>query len=104
MAKINTRNVEAAPTQEKDYLLWDDELPGFGLRVFASGKRSYLFQYRALGRTRRFTIGLHGVWTPELARKEAKVLLGRIAQGENPAEERQQIGSASCRERVCQYV
>src|SRR3546814_2185218 len=89
MAKINTRNVEAAPTQEKDYLLWDDELPGFGLRVFASGKRSYLVQYRALGRTRRFTIGLHGVWTPELARKEAKVLLGRIAQGENPAEERQ---------------
>ncbi|AGH51412.1 tyrosine-type recombinase/integrase [Sphingobium scionense] len=89
MAKINKRNVDAAPTQEKDYFLWDDELPGFGLRVFASGKRSYLVQYRALGRTRRFTIGLHGVWTPELARKEAKVLLGRIAQGENPAEERQ---------------
>lgn len=89
MAKINKRNVDAAEVREKDYFVWDDELPGFGLRVFASGKRSYLVQYRALGRTRRFTIGLHGVWTPEMARKEAKVLLGRIAQGENPAEERQ---------------
>lgn len=88
MAKINKRNVDAAEVREKDYFVWDDELPGFGLRVFASGKRSYLVQYRALGRTRRFTIGLHGVWTPEMARKEAKVLLGRIAQGENPAEER----------------
>src|SRR3546814_13974927 len=87
MAKINKRNVDAAPTQEKDYFLWDDELPGFGLRVFASGKRSYLVQYRGLGRTRRFTIGLHGGWTPELARKEAKVRTGSIAQGENPAEE-----------------
>ena len=64
-------------------------MPGFGLRVFASGKRSYLIQYRATGRTRRYTIGLHGVWTPETARQEAKVQLGRIAASDNPAEERQ---------------
>lgn len=89
MAKINKRTVDGAVSKEKDYFIWDDDLPGFGLRVFASGKRSYLIQYRALGRSRRFTIGLHGVWTPELARKEAKALLGKIAQGDNPAEERQ---------------
>jgi integrase len=47
-----------------------------------------LIQYRAAGRTRRFTIGLHGVWTPETARREAKILLGRVAQGENPSEEK----------------
>jgi hypothetical protein len=33
-----------------------------------------------------WTIGVHGAWTPEMARKEARVLLGRVAQGKNPAE------------------
>lgn len=89
MAKLTKRVVDAAESREKDYVIWDDELPGFGLRVFASGKRSYVLQYRALGRSRRYTIGLHGVWTPETARQEAKVQLGRVAQGDNPAEERQ---------------
>src|SRR5262249_5689736 len=89
MAKLTKRIVEAAEAQSKDYVIWDDELPGFGLRVFTSGKRSYLIQYRSAGRSRRYTIGQHGVWTPELARKEAKVQLGRVAQGDNPAEERQ---------------
>ena len=89
MAKLTKRIVDAAVVREKDYFIWDDELPGFGLRVFASGKRSYLIQYRAAGRTRRYTIGLHGVWTPETARQEAKVQLGRVARGDNPSEERQ---------------
>lgn len=86
--KLTKRVVDASVVGEKDYFIWDSELPGFGLRVFASGKRSYLVQYRARGRTRRYTIGLHGIWTPETARQEAKAQLGRIAQGENPAEER----------------
>ncbi len=89
MAKLTKRVVDAADIRDKDYFIWDDELPGFGLRVFASGKRSYLIQYRAAGRTRRFTIGLHGIWTAETARQEAKVQLGRVAKGDNPSEERQ---------------
>ena len=56
--------------------------------MFASGKRSYLVQYRADGRTRRVTIGFHGHLTAEQARKKAEVLLGKIADGENPAEDR----------------
>ena len=89
MTKLTKRFVETAEPQSKGHVIWDDELPGFGLRVFASGKRSYLIQYRAAGRTRRYTIGLHGVWTPETARQEAKVQLGRVARGDNPSEERQ---------------
>jgi hypothetical protein len=59
------------------------------LSEVVAGKRSYVIQYRAAGRSRRYTIGLHGVWTPETARQEAKVQFGRVAQGDNPAEERQ---------------
>jgi len=88
MPKLTRRTVEATAIKASDYIIWDEELPGFGLRVFASGKRSYLVQYRAAGRSRRYTIGLHGVWTPEAAKREAKVLLGQVARGGNPAEDR----------------
>ena len=89
MVKITKRVVEAADAREKDYLVWDDELPGFGLRVFSSGKRSYVIQYRTRGRSRRYTIGLHGAWAPETARREARVQLGRVAGGDDPVEDRQ---------------
>ena len=101
MPKITKRVVDASEAREKDYVIWDDELPGFGLRVFASGKRSYVIQYRALGRSRRFTIGLHGVWTPETARQEAKAQFGRVARGDNPAEERQLDHNAITVKELC---
>ena len=105
MAKLTKRVVDAATARSSDYFIWDDDLAGFGLRVFTSGKRSYLIQYRAAGRTRRYTIGLHGVWTPETARKEARILLGRIAQGQNPAEERRIDARAITVKELCaQYV
>jgi Arm DNA-binding domain len=105
MAKLSKRTVGSAATRSSDYFIWDDELPGFGLRIFQSGKRSYLVQYRAAGRTRRYTIGLHGAWTPETARREARILLGRIAQGEDPAQERLLDAKAITVKELCeQYL
>src|SRR6266404_4291703 len=89
MVKITKRVVEAAEVGERDYLIWDDEMPGFGLRIFSSGQRSYVIQYRTRGRSRRYTIGLHGAWAPETARREASVQLGRVAGGDDPVEDRQ---------------
>src|SRR5260370_20490729 len=80
---------EGADAREKGYLIWDDDLPGFGLRVFSSGKRSYVIQYRTRGRSRRYTIGIQGAWAPETARREARVQLGRVAGGNDPVEDRQ---------------
>ncbi len=88
MPKLTKRTVDTSEIRSSDYVIWDEDLPGFGLRVFKSGKRSYVVQYRAAGRSRRVAIGLHGLWTPEEARREAKVLLGQVARGGNPAEER----------------
>ena len=89
MPKLTKRTADSAKAREKDYFIWDNELPGLGLRVYTSGKRSYVIHYRFAGRSRRFTIGLHGFWTPELARQEARVLFGKIAGGEDPSEQRQ---------------
>ncbi|MBB2964344.1 site-specific integrase [Methylobacterium sp. R2-1] len=88
MPRITKRLVEAAEPNGRDYFIWCDELPGFGVRIFASGRRSYLVQYRANGRSRRATLGLHGALTADEARREAKALLGQVARGEDPAEER----------------
>lgn len=102
MVKLTKRVVDTAIAESKDYVLWDDELPGFGLRIFPTGKRSYLIQYRADGRSRRYTIGLHGVWTPETARREAKAQLGRVAQGDDPAEERAELNKAMSMKELCE--
>ncbi len=89
MTKLTKRIVEAFEIQNKDYLIWDADLSGFGVRIYPSGKKTYLIQYRAGKRTRRYTIGAHGVLTADEARLEAKRLLGDVARGEDPSGKRQ---------------
>jgi len=87
MVKLTRQVVDAVTIRTKDYIIWDDTLPGFGLRVFTSGRRSYVIQCRAFGRSRRCTIGPHGLWTADQARHEAKAKLGKIRRGEHLAPE-----------------
>jgi integrase len=70
-------------------ILWDRTLPGFGCRVFRSGVRSFILDYRAGGRMRRLTLGRYGVLTPHQARERAVQTLGAVSGGADPAEERQ---------------
>lgn len=84
--KLTKRCVDAA---KPGTTIWDGEIPGFGLRVSKSGARSYVLKYRRGAAQRWLTIGRHGApWTPETARSEAKKLLGRIEEGQDPAAER----------------
>lgn len=84
MAKLTKRIIDGLQPQDKDFFEWDDELPGFGVRVWPSGRKTYVAQYRAGRQTRRFKIGVHGPLTVEEARREAKVVLGDVARGEDP--------------------
>lgn len=102
MPKLTKRVVDAVEIRTKEYVIWDEELPGFGLRIFPSAKRSYVVQYRQAGRSRRYAIGLHGIWTPETARAEAKKLLGRVAGGEDPAEQRKLDRNAMTVRELCE--
>ena len=85
MAKLTKRAVEAVEPAGQDVFVWDEQLPGFGLRVLPSGKRGYLIQYRAKGRTRRLALGLHRVLTPEQARRRAAELLAEVRRGGDPS-------------------
>ncbi|MEO9336779.1 tyrosine-type recombinase/integrase [Mesorhizobium sp. SB112] len=88
MTKITKRSVDAAAPTDKEFFLWDEELKGFGLRVYPSGRKMYLAQFRAGGRLRRVNIGLHGAVTPDLARTEAMKHLSQVRLGADPAGER----------------
>jgi len=84
--KLTKRRVDATKAGET---IWDGEIRGLGLRVFASGVRSYVFKYRRGGVQRWHTIGLHGSpWTPDTARKEALRLKRLVDEGRDPATEK----------------
>lgn len=64
MPKLTKRVIDAAEIQAAEYFIWDDELPGFGLRVLPSGRKGYIVQYRAGRRSRRMSLGPSTVPSP----------------------------------------
>jgi len=58
------------PRDQSDVIFFDDDLPGFGLRVRSGGSRKFVVDYRQGGIRRRFTIGSARVLTLEEARTE----------------------------------
>jgi hypothetical protein len=75
MPKITERVVDALKPRGKPHFEWDSEIKGFGLRVMPTGVTSYVFQYRNVNRIQRlFTIGKHGAFAPDEARREAENL------------------------------
>ena len=83
--KITKRTVDRITGDGSDRFYWDDDLPGFGLRVRASGRKYYVVQFRANGRLRRMTLGRHGAVTPETARRRAMALISEAKGGKDPA-------------------
>ena len=72
-AKLTKRAVEAVRPADRDLILWDTELKGFGCKVTPKGKRVYFAYYRTReGQQRRPSIGVHGAMTCEQARETAR--------------------------------
>jgi integrase len=92
--RITKKVVDGLNPESRDVWVWDTELKGFGLRARPTGRKSYVVEYRpgAGGRgvrKQRYTIGQHGSpWTPDAARKKAIEVLGDVAKGGDPAQER----------------
>ncbi|HEX2239087.1 MAG TPA: Arm DNA-binding domain-containing protein, partial [Gammaproteobacteria bacterium] len=68
---------------------WDDELPGFGVRVYPNGKKAFVLSYRIAGRKRLMTLGSYGQYTVDQARKLARKHLVSIDSGIDPLEAHQ---------------
>ncbi|MFC1660871.1 tyrosine-type recombinase/integrase [Gemmatimonadota bacterium] len=73
---------------------WDEVVPGFGVRVYPSGRQSYVLHYGEASKRRLLTLGKVGVITLSQARDQARELLVSVANGADPLEERERRRAA----------
>lgn len=92
MPKITKQTIESTPAQASgDAWVWDSVVEGFGVRVQASGRKTYVVRYRARDarRTqRKMTLCRCSDTTPDKARDMARDVFIRVATGEDPAADR----------------
>ena len=81
---LSKRVLERLSVNGKDAIFWDRDLAGFGVRVYPSGKKVFVVQTRAFGRSKRVTLGKYPNLTPEVARKNATAMIARIKKGQPP--------------------
>jgi hypothetical protein len=97
VANLTKRYVDSLQfTQESDYLVWDQKLRGFGIRIrehlakdgSVQKRKTFVVGYRPKGsrQYRRFVIGTYGPMTVEQARIEALRHLSAVTQGGDPLE------------------
>jgi integrase len=111
---LNTKTVkELAPPASGSRITYDHSktddptktLPGFGVRVTATGAKAFVLNYRAAGQERRLTIGTFPSWSVARARAYARELRVRIDRGEDPLAEREAERTApTVRELAQRYV
>jgi integrase len=80
----------AVPDGHRDSYLWDETLPGFGVRAYASGKKSFIVKYAlASGQQRKISLGPALPGTLIETRKKAQDILARARIGQDVAGEKQ---------------
>ena len=84
--------------------IWDAAVPSFGARRQKGPAVAYVLKFRtAEGRQRWHTIGRHGApWTPEMAREEARRLLGEVVRGTDPSADRSAKRTAPTVSELCE--
>lgn len=95
--RLTDARVRKFPLMEpkKERVVWDADLPGFGLRIRHTSK-SYIVQYRPVGASRETAAKRFKLGTPETiatvmeARRIARAALGRVAAGGDPVAERKE--------------
>ena len=89
MTKLTKKIVEDTKASDKDVAVWDSELPGFGIRVQPSGRKTYCVRYRnAEGVQRKLTIARCCDVTADKARELARKVFSAVAEGKDPTAEK----------------
>lgn len=103
--KITKRVIDGASYEGSNgsrFVLWDDEIKGFGLRIYPNGTKSFILSYRHNGRKRLITIGQYGALTLDQARKEAKKHVVETITGDDPLERRERERAGNTIKQLCE--
>jgi integrase len=87
-ARLTQRTVDTLPAPTAtgaDVRVYDEELSGFFLRIYYTGRRQYCIQYAVGPKRRRMVLGEADRMTLAEARTKAKATLGDVAKGQDPA-------------------
>src|SRR5262249_15512363 len=80
--------------KQKQVVLWDSAVTGFGLRILPGGSKTFWFQYRPPGgrgvSSRMVRIGPWSSVSLPDARKAARAYAGAVARGDDPAADKQE--------------
>jgi integrase len=102
--RITKRTVDALKAAAKEFVHWDSELTGFGVRVRTTGSKSFVAVYRTGGRNtplRRVTIGAVGKIEPDKAREEAKAIIRQAELGHDRAAEKAKARAEMTFDKIC---
>ena len=87
LTKVNIAKV-AVPSGKNEIIVFDDDIPGLGLRVRIGGSTTWIFQYRQGNKQRRLSLGAASAITAQKARERATELHARVRLGEDPSGEK----------------
>ena len=73
------------PHGKREVIHFDDDIPGFGLRLREGGSSSWVFQYKIGAKHRRITFGKYPALDTAKAREQAAELHARVRLGHDPA-------------------
>jgi integrase len=95
--KLTKPNIARAelPEGKTDVIFFDDDDPGFGLRIRAGGKRTWIIQYRVGKQQRRITLGSVNALDPERARKAARDKLAQVTLGGDPQRDKNEARASA---------
>jgi integrase len=83
------------PDGVAERIFFDDDTPGFGLRLRQGGSRSWICQYKVGKANRRLTLGSTALLDLAKARSSARDALARVRLGEDPQREKAQTRVAA---------
>ena len=81
LTDLHIRKLQAASGKRVE--IWDDRVPGLGVRA-SSETKAFVLLYRLNGKSKRMTLGRYPVLSLSEARELATTTLNKLAHGEDP--------------------